>query len=182
MDVWQYAGEAIEQQEPAVCKWYWIHNKKSSAAYFTLIKQSENRVNLKLQLKPVTYLLNILIQLLVRVDLSHQVLQLLLTEHLERKPLTQLQKSTGVHMLCPPYSCLTMSLNAKIRKVCFGFLFQMTTGHPWGFSHLKSRPTKLFMWLKRDFDIDIYKCHDDKLSHIWKNKIFMQNIIQFQRD
>lgn len=81
------------------------------------VKKCEYRFDLKLQLKPLTDLLNILIQLLIRIDLSHQVLQLLLTQHLEREqmyPFIQLQKSTGVQMLCALYSSPMMALNAKI--------------------------------------------------------------------
>lgn len=68
-----------------VCIMFTLHYKRKDFIY--------------LQLKTLTDLLNILIQLLIRIDLPHQVLQLLLTENLERKqmyPFTQLQKSTCV--------------------------------------------------------------------------------------
>ena len=57
---------------------------------FTIIEKKQTKkkqavLNFKLKLKAQTDLLNIFIQLLIWVNLSHQVLQLLLTEHLEQE-------------------------------------------------------------------------------------------------
>lgn len=45
----------------------------------------KERLDLDMPLKPHTYLFNVLIQLLIWIDLPHQVLQLLFTENLGRK-------------------------------------------------------------------------------------------------
>lgn len=64
-------------------------NFKDAPLPHSLQNHMKERLDLDMPLKPHTYLFNVLVQLLIWIDLPHQVLQLLFTENLGRKQVHQ---------------------------------------------------------------------------------------------
>lgn len=85
--------EALERQK----RDSWHNTTSEMSLFYASENHMKERLDLDMPLKPHTYLFNILIQLLIRINLPHQVLQLLFAENLTGK---QKYPFFYLHFLC----------------------------------------------------------------------------------